>query len=367
VAYERAVAASGGLDFDDLIVRGLARLQAEASLLERWRGRCRDLLVDEAQDLDRSQLELALLLAAPANRVFLVGDDDQTIYGWRLADVRRVLGLAAALPGLQRVDLTVNYRCPGMVVARAVRLIEVNRERFAKRIRPRPSAPGALVLAPDAADDPVRLDRAITSWPADGGTRAVLTRTNRQLLPALVVCLERSMPFRSPELDLPLADPRLDDVLEAVARTPAHLPLLVRIGLVRQAASGPDGDPAVARLATAILAWGPRVGSLEALSARIADRRARLAELRRDDAPLTLATAHGTKGLEFDHVVVVADGFPAERAIGEASEPDRVLEEERRLAYVAWTRARRTLTLLYDPAAPSVFLQEAFDPDELAA
>ena len=76
-------------------------------------GRCADLLVDEVQDVDRSQLRLALLLAAPANRIFLVGDDDQSIYGWRLADVRRVLGLDAALPGLRRVDLrsTTAARC----------------------------------------------------------------------------------------------------------------------------------------------------------------------------------------------------------------------------------------------------------------
>ena len=73
---------------------------------------CRELLVDEVQDVDRAQLRLALLLAAPANRIFLVGDDDQSIYGWRLADVRRILGLDERLPGLRRVDLEVNYRCP---------------------------------------------------------------------------------------------------------------------------------------------------------------------------------------------------------------------------------------------------------------
>ena len=96
--------------------------------------------------------------------------------------------------------------------------------------------------------------------------------------------------------------------------------------------------------------------------------RARLADLRRDDAALTLATAHATKGLEFDHVVVVGmelGRFPSARAVGEAEDPTRAYEEERRLAYVAWTRARRSLTLLYDPAAPSAFLLEAFTPDEL--
>ena len=58
--------------------------------------------------------------------------------------------------------------------------------------------------------------------------------------------------------------------------------------------------------------------------------------------------------------------FPAARALRESLEPRRVLEEERRLAYVAWTRARRTLTIVYDPGAPSRFLREAFDGAELA-
>ncbi len=83
-----------------------------------------------------------------------------------------------------------------------------------------------------------------------------------------------------------------------------------------------------------------------------------------------LATAHGTKGLEFDHVACIGldqGTFPSARTLAEAADPVRVLEDERRLAYVAWTRARRSLTLVYDPAAPSPFLEEAFDPDELAA
>ncbi len=65
---------------------------------------------------------------------------------------------------------------------------------------------------------------------------------------------------------------------------------------------------------------------------------------------------HATKGLEFDHVVVVGmeiGRFPSARAVGSAEDPVRACEEERRLAYVAWTRARRSLTLLYDPAVPS--------------
>ena len=77
-AYERALA-DEGLDFDDLIARSLQLLESSPAVLATWRSRCRQLLVDEAQDLDRSQLDLALLLAAPLNHVFFVGDDDQSL------------------------------------------------------------------------------------------------------------------------------------------------------------------------------------------------------------------------------------------------------------------------------------------------
>ena len=108
--------------------------------------------------------------------------------------------------------------------------------------------------------------------------------------------------------------------------------------------------------------------TLDALRVAVHGARDRLAELRRDDAPLTLATAHATKGLEFDHVVVIgmeAGRFPSARAVSQADDPRRAYEEERRLGYVAWTRARRTLTLSFDPTVPSPFLLEAFTLAEL--
>ncbi|MFL5929265.1 MAG: 3'-5' exonuclease, partial [Gaiellaceae bacterium] len=155
------------------------------------------------------------------------------------------------------------------------------------------------------------------------------------------------------------------------------VPLLVRVGAMRDRvvageAGAADEDSIAARRETAIalLAWATPYRDLASLRAAIADTRRRIDGLRRDDAPLTLATVHGTKGLEWDHVAVVgmeAGRFPSRRSVDEAEEPERALEEERRLAYVAWTRPRRSLTLVYDPAAPSVFLLEAFDAAELAA
>ena len=118
----------------------------------------------------------------------------------------------------------------------------------------------------------------------------------------------------------------------------------------------------------ALVGWAASYATLAELRAAIDEHRARLAELRRDDAALTLATAHSTKGLEFDHVAVIgldAGRFPSARSLRDAPEPERALEEERRLAYVAWTRACRTLTLSYDPASPSQFMLEAFSEAEL--
>jgi DNA helicase-2/ATP-dependent DNA helicase PcrA len=431
LAYERALAGAGTADFDDLVAGSLRALESDPPLLARWRARCAHLLVDEAQDVDRSQLELALLLAAPANRIFLVGDDDQSIYGWRLADVRRVLGLAARLPGLRRVDLEVNYRCPAPVLVRAVRLVENNEERFSKAIRAGPGATGRLVLAPlaprtaGAGSDDIAAARLLAAWPADGSSRAVLGRTRRELLAAVAACLAAGVPFRADAIPLPLDDPRLDGLLAGAEADPRVLPLAARLAtpiacragtapgaetttertaagrgadVAPTAAAGTPGTPGAAppeqpepaatcdtgaatpdipdpepawtldELRAALVGWAVGLGRGADLRAAVDAARARLAALRRPDATLVLATAHATKGLEWDHVAVVGmtEGrFPSARSLRDAADPARALEEERRLAYVAWTRARRSLTLVYDPDAPSPFLREAFDDEEL--
>jgi superfamily I DNA/RNA helicase len=370
VAYEAAVEATGGLDFDDLILRAIECLGADDLLRARWRQHCTELLVDEVQDVDRTQLRLTLLLAAPANRIFLVGDDDQSIYGWRLADVRRILNLEALLPGLRRVDLEVNYRCPRIVVERAVRLVEHNGERFAKTIRAGPAAGGRLILAPDPGDETVRIERVVRSWPEDDSTRAILARTNRELLPAVVVALRLGLPFRAPRVELLIDSAHLagllDEVESALASASGRMPLLAAIGHVR---SLHILDHARFELVTALLGWAVGYPEFAGLTAAIRDAQARLAELRRGDAALTLATAHATKGLEFDHVLVSGmevGRFPSARAVSQSDDPVRAYEEERRLGYVAWTRARSSLTLLYDPTVPSPFLIEAFSAAELA-
>ena len=318
--------------------------------------------MDEAQDLDTCQLDLALLLAGERRDIFLVGDDDQTIYAWRLADVRRVLGLAACLPGLRRVDLETNHRCAPEVVRRAARLVEHNHERFDKRILPSPRTAGEVRLLPDSGDDVARARLLLTTWarvPA-GERHAVLARTNRELLPFAAVAVELGIPYRVEEDGLLFDGPRVD---EALARADPRAPLLVAVRDAMRMMGLPEAELA------SLLAWAAPFGTAAEARAAWAERRAAHDHLRRDEADLTLATAHGTKGLEWDHVACIGHddgGFPSGRALAEADDPVRVLEEERRLAYVAWTRARVTLTIVYDPGAPSTFVREAFDPDEWA-
>ncbi len=362
-AYRAALAVDEMVDMDDLVAGALRVLRDDPAALAAWRGRTSVLLVDESQDLDRTQLELALLLAGEQRDIFLVGDDDQTIYAWRLADVRRILDLAARLPGLWRVDLTTNYRCPAEVVHRAARLVEHVTERFVKRIDAAPSATGTLVLAPDPGDDVARARRLLHAWVGrDEGGYAILARTNGQLAPYVAIAIERGIPFRVEQDGLTLDEPVIDAFLDRVEQeTSAVDPLLLRIAAI------PD-PPDAPGLRPMLLGWAAAWSTLDGLRAAIDRAREAVSTLRDQPGALVLATAHGTKGLEFDHVAVVGmdEGvFPSDRSITEAPDPARALDEERRLAYVAWTRARQELVLVYDPGAPSIFMREAFSAAEL--
>ena len=362
-AYRAHLERTGAIDLDDLVALAGPALQRDRALLARWRARAGVLFVDEAQDLDKAQLDLGLLLAGERQDIFLVGDDDQTIYAWRLADVRRVLGLAARLPGLRRVDLQTNHRCAPEVVHRAARLVAHNRERFDKRILASPRTRGEVRLLPDSGDEVSRARLLLGAWWREDAKarRAILARTNRELLPYAAVAAERDIPYRCAQDGLLLAHDGID---AALARCDTTRPLLPALATACREAALP------AQLTSALLAWAAPFEAPDQLRDALAQRRRAHQRLARDDARLTLATAHGTKGLEWDHVACVGHDegvFPSGRALREADDPQRVLEEERRLAYVAWTRARVTLTIVYDPGAPSTFVREAFDTGELDA
>ena len=158
-------ASRGALDFDDLVVRACELLETDARLRLRWQSRFSHVCVDEFQDVDAAQLRLVRLLAAPEDNLFVVGDDDQTIYAWRLADVRRILRFSADYPAARRVMLATNYRCPPAVVEASAR--HGRREPRALRQadpRARRRAPRSAAISAWSTADP--------SWPdGDGPAR----------------------------------------------------------------------------------------------------------------------------------------------------------------------------------------------------
>jgi DNA helicase-2/ATP-dependent DNA helicase PcrA len=115
--YEAALRAMHAVDFDDLVVAPVRILRDRRDLREKWQMRFHHILVDEFQDTSRSQLELVRLLANPLRNVCVVGDDDQSIYAWRGADVGNILEFETHFPGAKVVKLEDNYRSRAAVLA----------------------------------------------------------------------------------------------------------------------------------------------------------------------------------------------------------------------------------------------------------
>lgn len=369
-AYDAALARRGKIDFDDLLVGALAAMSADARLRARWQGRFSHVLVDEFQDVDAAQLRFVRLLAEPERNLFVVGDDDQTIYAWRLADVRRILGFAADYPGAHRVQLATNYRCPRAVIEAAAQLIAHNRERFTKRIEAPPNLPAdpvaiaALHLTAEASLDP--LLGVARSAAERGETCCFLARTRAELLPVVLALIHRGIPHR-PGVSGPLdAEPVVTLLNEATRRRSDELPwhafqeLRAAHGWRRRDDAEALGDDDHLAL-DALLGWAAADQDLGTFLSDAARMQARLAELRRPDAVIELATAHGAKGREWSSVVLLGmeeERMPNRRALADAADPDRALEEERRLAYVAITRATRRLVLPMVPQRASRFVGE---------
>src|SRR3984893_446209 len=132
--YEDLLRRSGGLDFDDLIVKVVRLLQADQEARERWQDRFRHVLVDEYQDTNRAQYILVNLLAAGHRNIAVVGDDDQAVYGWRGADVRNILDFKKDYPEAVVIHLEQNYRSTQAILDTAHHVIRHNEERAPKRL-----------------------------------------------------------------------------------------------------------------------------------------------------------------------------------------------------------------------------------------
>ena len=150
--YQQLLKSRRRLDFDDMLLRCRELFAEQPKVLEIWQERFEYILIDEYQDSSRLQCELAELLAAPQNNVMVVGDDDQSIYGFRGAAPERLRDFLAAYPKVSRYLLDINYRCHPDIVAAAGRLIENNQNRLPKKIRPaRQPAPAEAITCREYA------------------------------------------------------------------------------------------------------------------------------------------------------------------------------------------------------------------------
>jgi DNA helicase-2/ATP-dependent DNA helicase PcrA len=132
--YEERLAAMNAIDFGGLLLRAYETLRDNPAALERWRRRAGHLLVDEYQDTNRVQYLLVGLLAAATGNLCVVGDEDQSIYRWRGADIRNILDFERDYPNAQIFKLEQNYRSTKTILAAADTVIQNNRERKAKRL-----------------------------------------------------------------------------------------------------------------------------------------------------------------------------------------------------------------------------------------
>jgi DNA helicase-2/ATP-dependent DNA helicase PcrA len=203
-SYRDQLSTQGEVDFDEQVVRAIARLLGDPVFRHNAQRSARVLLVDEFQDLTPAHLLLLRLLTGPAGAVFGVGDDDQTIYGYAGASPQWLVDFQRWFPGSAQHALEVNYRCAPAVVEAATNLLTRNAVRVPKRIRPRSdrsSTAGSLdVRAP--SDDPARVSAEAVKTLVDRGTQpvevAVLCRVNSQLAPVHVLLQHHGIPVRSP-------------------------------------------------------------------------------------------------------------------------------------------------------------------------
>ena len=457
--YDTLLQKMNAVDFDDLIVLPLRILNGDAEARALWQSRCRHFLVDEYQDSSRMQYDFVRLLAPGNANLTVVGDDDQSIYGWRGAEVKNLFQLERDYPSLEVIKLEENYRSTGAILQGSNSLIAHNSERLGKKLRSNLGVgkPIRIWVAETSEDEAERVVAEIRSQRAVAQIKwddcCILYRSSFKSRAFEMALREADIPYHvsgglsffdraevqdflaylklignfsddlalmraisrprrgigSKALELlgqfahekqcSLLEAALEDgfqhpkanILKAFGQMLVDIEhvflhgepddafdmLLERSGLedaIRGEAE--DEDEAERRMGNimSLRRWWLRHsengGDLSSFLQHVF-----LAADDKDEDPqgqVRLMTVHAAKGLEFSHVFVVGmedGGFPHKNAVAENR-----LEEERRLMYVAMTRARFRLTLSYaksqrkfgqvEKMGPSPFLKE-IDEDVL--
>ena len=202
--YERLqerLRAANAFDFDDLLLYGYLLLKNHEDVREAYQDRFRYLMVDEYQDTNRAQYAITQLLAAKSRNIMVVGDDDQSIYSWRGADLRNILEFESDYPEAKVVKLEQNYRSVGNILAAANAVIANNQHRKEKRLFT-DSGDGekiSVYLATDERDEGRWIAGEIDRRRAEGtsyNNMAVFYRTNAQSRMLEDMLLRAGVPYR---------------------------------------------------------------------------------------------------------------------------------------------------------------------------
>ena len=455
--YQERLKALNACDFGDLLLHMVNIFRRQHDVLDQYRDRFRYVLVDEYQDTNQVQYLWLRLLAQGSQNICVVGDDDQSIYSWRGAEVANILKFEKDFPGAKVIRLEQNYRSTPQILAAASGLIAANSQRLGKTLwTERHAGDKVRVIGVwDAPEEARRVGEEIERLEREGAPLdqiAILVRAQYQTREfedrfiAIGLNYKIIGGFRFYERAeirdalaylRVIAQPADDLAFERIYNQPKrglgqkaleklHVHARRRgIPLAAAALEIADSDELPARARNSFLAlmrdfkrWREAEGSLSPAdlvrqvldesgytdmlqadrTAEAAGRLENLSELARameeydslgdflehvslvmdndaaDDAEkVTIMTMHGAKGLEFDQVFLPGweEGvFPSQRSLDEGGLAS--LEEERRLAYVAITRARRKCTILHaanrriygqwTSSIPSRFVEEL--PDE---
>lgn len=192
------------LDFDDMLLYCYELFDKRKDILQAWQRKFQYILVDEFQDINKLQYDIVRLLAKPQDNLFIVGDDDQSIYHFRGARPEIMLNFTRDYPKAEQVVLNVNYRCSGKILSAAMKVIGENKTRFSKELST-PNEEGENVRL-RACENPReeymelagRLRKKLDSGEELENT-AVLLRTNQEAEGLIGALMERQVPFSMKE------------------------------------------------------------------------------------------------------------------------------------------------------------------------
>ncbi|AOH35990.1 DNA helicase II [Luteimonas sp. JM171] len=199
--YQERCDRAGLVDFAELLLRAHELLRDNPQLLAHYRHRFGQLLVDEFQDTNAIQYAFIRVLAGDSGQVFVVGDDDQAIYGWRGAKVENVQKFLKDFPGAQTIRLEQNYRSSANILEAANAVIAHNPDRLGKRLwtDSGQGEPVDLYAAYNEIDEARFVVERISQWVRDGGSHgdcAVLYRSNAQSRALEEQLLAEEIPYR---------------------------------------------------------------------------------------------------------------------------------------------------------------------------